>query len=147
MRGRGRTPAPVGMAVTGTLVVHGLVIVLLFGTPSGRARLPPTYRVRLIAAPAADLEARKAPEAFERPAEEKPAPIPAAKRPQSTVSRAPPPPTQDQTRREAAPRTVLCGRLAAGMKNRRRATMWRPSARRASHSRSPSTCRTSSHRC
>ena len=106
MRGRGRTPAPVGMAVTGTLVVHGLVIVLLFGTPTGRPRLPPTYRVRLIAAPAADLEARKAPEAFERPAEEKPAPIPAAKRPQSTVSRATPPPTQDQTRREAAPRTT-----------------------------------------
>jgi protein TonB len=62
--------------------------------------------VRLIAAPAADLEVRKAPEAFERPAEEKPAPIPAAKRPQSTVSRATPPPTQDQTRREAAPRTT-----------------------------------------
>lgn len=106
MRRRGRTPAPVGMAVTGTLVVHGLVIVLLFGTPSGRTRLPPTYRVRLIAAPAADLEARKAPEAFDRPAEEKPAPIPAAKRPQSTVSRATPPPTRDQTRREAAPRTT-----------------------------------------
>ncbi len=106
MRGRGRTPAPVGMAVTGTLVVHGLVGALLFGTPSGRTRLPPTYRVRLIAAPAADLEARKAPEAFERPAEEKPAPMPAAKRPQSTVSRATPPPTQDQTRREAAPRTT-----------------------------------------
>jgi outer membrane biosynthesis protein TonB len=106
MRGRGRTPAPVGMAMTGTLVVHGLLIVLLFGTRSGPKRLPPTYRVRLIAAPAADLEARKAPEAFERPAEEKPAPIPAAKRPQSTVSRATPPPTQDQTHREAAPRTT-----------------------------------------
>ncbi len=106
MRGRGRTPAPVGMAMTGTLVVHGLLIVLLFGTRSGPKRLPPTYRVRLIAAPAADLEARKAPEAFERPAEEKPAPLPAVKRPQSTVSRATPPPTQDQTHREAAPRTT-----------------------------------------
>ena len=108
MRGRGRTPAPVGMAVTGTLVVHGLVLVLLFATPSGRPRLPPTYRVRLIAAPAADLEARKAPEAFERPAEEKPAPppLPAAKSPRSTVSRATPPPTRDQTKREAAPRTT-----------------------------------------
>src|SRR5919197_802931 len=106
MSGRGRTPAPVGMALTGTLVVHGLVGVFLFGTPSGHRRLPPTYRVHLIAAPAADMESRKAPEAFERPAEEKPAPLPAAKRPQSTVSRATPPPTQDQTRRKAAPRTT-----------------------------------------
>jgi periplasmic protein TonB len=106
MRGRGRTPAPVGMAMTGTLFVHGLAIVLLFGTRGARTRLPPTYRVRLIAAPAPDLESRKAPEAFERPAEDKPAPIPAAKRPQSTVSRATPPPTRDQTQREAAPRTT-----------------------------------------
>ena len=100
-----RTPAPVGMAVTGTLVVHGLVGAFLFGTPSGHKRLPPTYTVRLIAAPAADLESRKAPEAFERPAEEKPAPAP-VKTPKSTVSRATPPPTRDQTRREAAPRTT-----------------------------------------
>jgi outer membrane biosynthesis protein TonB len=94
------------MAMTGTLIVHGVVGVLLFGTPSGRTRLPPTYRVRLIAAPAADLEARKAPEAFERPAEEKPVPMPAAKRPQSTVSRETPPANRDQTKREAAPRTT-----------------------------------------
>jgi protein TonB len=93
------------MAVTGTLVVHGLVGVFLFGTPNGHKRLPPTYTVRLIAAPAADLESRKAPEAFERPAEEKPAPAP-VKTPKSTVSRATPPPTRDQTRREAAPRTT-----------------------------------------
>jgi protein TonB len=93
------------MAVTGTLVVHGVVGALLFGSPAGRTRLPPTYTVRLIAAPAADLESRKAPEAFERPAEEKPAPLP-AKSPRSTVSRATPPPTRDQTTREAAPRTT-----------------------------------------
>ncbi len=106
MRARGRAPAPVGMAMTGTLLVHGLVGVLLFGTPSRRTRLPPTYRVHLIAAPAADMESRKAPEAFERPAEDKPAPVAAAKTPRSTVSRATPPPTQDQTHREAAPRTT-----------------------------------------
>ena len=116
MRGRGRAPAPVGMAVTGTLVVHGLVGVLLFGTPSGRARLPPTYRVHLIAAPAADLESRKAPEAFERPAEDKPAPVAGAKSPQSTVSRATPPPTRDQTRREAAPRTTPTNQPLPGEK-------------------------------
>lgn len=103
---RRRTPAPVGMAVTGTLVVHGIVGLFLFGTPGGQKRLPPTYTVRLIAAPAADLESRKAPEAVERPAEEKPAPAPQVKTPKSTVSRATPPPTRDQTRREAAPRTT-----------------------------------------
>ncbi|HXM38151.1 MAG TPA: energy transducer TonB [Gemmatimonadales bacterium] len=107
MTPRAGTPANVGLAVTGTLVVHGVVGMFLFAAPGTRKPLPPTYTVRLIAAPAADLEARKAPEAFERPAEEKPAPVPAAKpAPRSTVSRAAPPATQDRTRREAAPRTT-----------------------------------------
>ena len=107
MRSRHRAPTPVGMALTGTLVVHGIVGLFLLGSPRSRTRLPPTYTVRLIAAPAAELESRKAPDAFERPAEEKPAPIPAAKQaPRSTVSRATPPPTQDRTQREAAPRTT-----------------------------------------
>lgn len=107
MKPRTRAPAPVGMALTGTLVVHGLVGMFLFATPDGRLRLPPTYTVRLIAAPAPDLESRKAPEAFERPAEEKPAPAPTVRpAPRSTVSRATPPPTQDRTNREAAPRTT-----------------------------------------
>lgn len=115
MRGRGRAPAPVGMAVTGTLVVHSVVGVLLFGTHSGRTRLPPTYRVHLVAAPAADMETRKAPEAFDRPAEEKPAPAPAVKA-RSTVSRATPPPTRDQTKREAAPRTTPTNQPLPGEK-------------------------------
>src|ERR1700694_4541283 len=89
MTPRAGTPANVGLAVTGTLVVHGVVGMFLFAAPGTRKPLPPTYTVRLIAAPAADLEARKAPEAFERPAEEQPAPA-----------------TQDRTRREAAPRTT-----------------------------------------
>lgn len=107
MRTRGKAPANVGMALTGTLFVHGLVGAFLFATPHGRVKLPPTYQVRLIAAPAADLESRKAPEAVERPAEEKPAPAPATRpAPRSTVSRATPPPTRDRTQREAAPRTT-----------------------------------------
>ena len=106
MRGRRGTPAPVGLGVVGSFVVHLAAMALLVGSASGRTRLPPTYRVRLIAAPAADLESRKAPEVFDRPAEEKPAPIPKTKSPQNTVSRATPPPTRDQTHREAAPRTT-----------------------------------------
>ena len=105
MKRRGRTPAPVGMALSGTLFIHGVVGVLLFSSPSDQRKLPPTYTVRLIAAPAAETESRKAPEAVEREAEEKPAPIP-TKTPRSTVSRATPPPTRDQTQREAAPRTT-----------------------------------------
>jgi protein TonB len=107
MKSRARTPANSGLAVTGTLVLHGVVGMFLLASPGARKPLPPTYTVRLIAAPAADLEVRKAPDAFERPAEEKPAPAPTRKpAPRSTVSRALPPPTRDQTRREAAPRTT-----------------------------------------
>ena len=94
--------------LAGTIGVHGVAVALLLAGPPSRKPLPPTYTVRLVAAPAADQEMRKAPEAFERPAEEKPAPVPAAKPPprSSTVSRAAPPPTRDDTRREAAPRTT-----------------------------------------
>ncbi len=96
------------LGVAGTIVVHGVAVALLVAGPAARKPLPPTYTVRLVAAPAADQETRRAPEVFERPAEEKPAPVPAAKPPprSSTVSRAAPPPTQDVTRREAAPRTT-----------------------------------------
>jgi len=106
---RGRRPhTGIGLPLAGTIAVHSVAAALLVAGPASRKPLPPTYTVRLVAAPAADQETRKAPEAFERPAEEKPAPVPAAKPPprSSTVSRATPPPTQDVTRREAAPRTT-----------------------------------------
>jgi periplasmic protein TonB len=104
---RRRTSTHAGLALAGTLAVHAVVGTFLFGPARTRKPLPPTYRVRLVAAPAPDQETRRAPEAFDRPAEEQPAPVPAAKPlPKSTVSRAAPPPTQDQTRREAAPRTT-----------------------------------------
>ena len=97
-----------GLGLAGTIVVHGVAVVLLAAGPATRKPLPPTYTVRLVAAPAPDQETRKAPEAFDRPAEEKPAPVPAAKPPprSSAVSRAAPPPTRDTTRREAAARTT-----------------------------------------
>jgi len=84
------------------LAIGVFAIAMLVSSTAGAKRLPPTYTVRLIAAPAADLEARKAPEAFERPAEEKPAPVAAPKTPRSTVSRATPPPTREAWRRHTA---------------------------------------------
>jgi periplasmic protein TonB len=107
MRRSTRPPSSSGLGLAGTLAVHGVVAFFLFAAASARPALPPTYQVRLIAAPAPDEETRRAPEAVQRPAEERPAPIPNAKPlPRSTVSRAAPPPTLDPTRREAAPRTT-----------------------------------------
>ena len=96
------------LGLAGTIAVHGAALALLMGASTSRKPLPPTYAVHLVAAPAPDQETRKAPESFERPAEERPAPVPAAKPPprSSTVSRAAPPPTRDTTRREAAARTT-----------------------------------------
>ena len=90
MRRGQRVPANVGLALAATLLVHGAAGLFLFAA-AGEARraAPPTYKVRLIAAPAPEEETRKAPEALERPAEEKPAPLPKAKPPpKSTVSAA-----------------------------------------------------------
>ena len=95
------------LALAGSVAIHGVAGAFLFASAGTHAPLPPTYKVRLIAAPEPEPEARRAPEAIERPAEERPAPTPAAKRPpKSTVSRAAPPPTADTTRREAAPRST-----------------------------------------
>jgi len=105
-----------GLGLAGTIVVHGVAVAVLAAGPATRKPLPPTYTVRLVAAPAPDQETRKAPEAFDRPAEERPAPVPAAKPPprSSTVSRAAPPPTQDNTRREAAARTTSANQPLPG---------------------------------
>ncbi|HYT70665.1 MAG TPA: TonB C-terminal domain-containing protein [Gemmatimonadales bacterium] len=108
MRRRREASANVGLGLAGTAVVHGLAAVFLFAAAAGsRKPAPPTYKVRLIAAPAPTEEVRKAPEAVERPAEEKPAPAPTKRPPpKSTISPAAPPRTGDNTEREAAPRTT-----------------------------------------
>jgi outer membrane biosynthesis protein TonB len=108
VRRRQRAPANVGLALAATVLVHGAAGVFLFAAAgeAGR-RAPPTYKVRLIAAPAPEEETRKAPEALERPAEEKAVPAPKVKEPpKSTVSKAAPPKPADDTKREAAPRTT-----------------------------------------
>jgi len=98
----------VALGLVGTLLVHGAAVAFLIGSAgTARANLPPTYRVRLIAAPAADLETKKAPEAIAREAAPPTPPAPAKKPPpKSTVSKAAPPPTSDNRKREAAPRTT-----------------------------------------
>jgi outer membrane biosynthesis protein TonB len=104
---RRRLPGNVGLGVLGTAAVHGLVTVFFLASARGARTAPPTYRVRLIAAPELGQEQRKAPEAVAREAEPKAPPAPAHKPPpRSTVSKAAPPPVSDTRRREAAPRTT-----------------------------------------
>jgi len=107
VRRRSRAPANVSVGLTGTVVVHALAgMFLVVGAANARRPAPPSYRVHLVAAPAPTEDTRKAPEAVDRPAEEKPAPAPKAKSPKSTVAPAAPPPVADNTKREAAPRTT-----------------------------------------
>ena len=40
------------IGLVGTLVVHGVALMLLLSSVAGARRAPPTYRVRLVAAPA-----------------------------------------------------------------------------------------------
>jgi len=95
------------IGLVGTLVVHGVALMLLLSSVAGARRAPPTYQVRLVAAPAADQEERRAPEAVQREAEPLTPPAPTKRPPpKSTVSRAAPPPAPDANRREAAPRTT-----------------------------------------
>jgi outer membrane biosynthesis protein TonB len=90
------------------MLVHGAAGLFLFAAGAGaHTPPPPTYRVRLVAAPAPDQETRPAPETVARPAEDRGAPpAPERRQPASTVSRATPPPKTDATPREAAPRTT-----------------------------------------
>jgi outer membrane biosynthesis protein TonB len=109
-------PESAGLALAGTLLVHGAAGAFLFAAGAhARAPAPPTYKVRLVAAPAPDPAARRAPEAVDRPAEA-PAPAPDARKPpKSTVAKAPPPPAAAQPK-EAAPRTTPKTEPAPGEK-------------------------------
>lgn len=101
-----RYPVPGrGVATTGTVALHALVAVVLFSAPGTRQPLPPVYRVELVAAPRPQPQARRAPAAVERPAEQPPpAPRPARR---TSVAETPPPPTPEPAvEREPAPRTT-----------------------------------------
>jgi periplasmic protein TonB len=101
------TPSNTGLGVAGTVLVHGLAGVLLFGGAPKRRAAPPVYKVQLVAAPQADPGARRAPDAVERPSATPPAPLAKPKpAPKSAASHAAPPPAPDAEQREAAPRTT-----------------------------------------
>src|SRR5204863_6293538 len=72
---RGRGPESASVGLIGTVAVHALAgLFLVAGAAAARKPVPPTYRVHLVAAPEPTEDARKAPEAVDRPAEAKPAP-------------------------------------------------------------------------
>ncbi len=105
MRGGRRGSTTSGLALAGTMLIHGTAGVLLFATGSdARTPPPPTYRVRLVAAPEPEPGERRAPEAIDRPAEQVAPPL--TRTPKTTAASTPPPPAPDARRREAAPRTT-----------------------------------------
>src|SRR5690242_10396125 len=101
-----RQDGNVPLGLIGTVVVHGVVLGLFLASASGARSAPPVYRVQLIAAPEVQPDARPAPQAIQREAEQpEPAPTPKPP-PKNTAAVAAPPPTADSKTREAAPRTT-----------------------------------------
>jgi outer membrane biosynthesis protein TonB len=102
----------VPLGLVGTVVVHGVALTVFLASASGARSAPPTYRVRLVAAPDFTPDQRPAPPAVEREAAPKEPPAPAAKpAPKNTASSAAPPPVADTKRREAAPRSTPAPRV------------------------------------
>jgi periplasmic protein TonB len=107
---RAVTNVPLGLI--GTIVVHGVALTIFLASASGARSAPPTYRVRLVAAPDLTPDQRPAPPAVEREAAPKEPPPPTAKPvPKNTASTAAPPPVADTKKREAAPRSTAANRM------------------------------------
>ena len=93
-------------AVAGTVALHVTVVAALFlSGPFIRHSDVPVYSGNLVAAPRPEPEARRAPEAVERPAE-RPAPVRQQPPRRSSVAQTPPPPVRTPAEREPAPRTT-----------------------------------------
>ena len=93
---RRRLPESTGLALAGTILVHGATgAFLLISGSGGRVHAPPTYKVRLVAAPEPVPDARRAPESVERQAAPPVAPIPKPA-PRSTAAKTPPPPSSGE---------------------------------------------------
>lgn len=120
---RGRGGAAVGL--TGTVLIHAALVGLLFLSVSTPKSFPPVYAVNLVAAPAPRPEARKAPEAVQRPVEEapaptrttpKPTPAPAPVRRATPEKREPAPKQQSQPVTPAKGETPGTGNEVANIK-------------------------------
>lgn len=112
MRRRAAPPRSAAIALTGTVLVHAAALgAVVVSGASARTPVPPTYRVRLVAAP--EPQARRAPETVDRPAEAPAAPS-TRRPPRSTAAQTPPPPTPDTRPREAAPRSAAAAQPLPG---------------------------------
>ncbi len=113
MSSRSRGPTGVGIGLIGTIGVHATAVAFVIMTATrARAVTPPTYAVRLVAAPDPTPDQRKVPDVVQREEATPPAPAPAAKKPAPVLKPAPaPPPNADTKKREAAPKTAPVQRI------------------------------------
>jgi len=104
---RPRARDGIGIGLTGTLAVHALAIgFVVLSAHGAEAVAPPTYAVRLVAAPDAPPDQKKTPDVIQREAAPPPAPAPPVKRPPPKAAPQPAPPNADTKRREAAPKST-----------------------------------------
>lgn len=110
-----RRPGEQALAVAGTVAIHGLALLALWGGAPGPSNTPPIYSVQLVAAPAPDPGAKPAPAVVARPAERV---VSTSRQPpprKTSVSPATPPPSPSRATHEAAPRATA-QQLAPGVK-------------------------------
>ena len=113
MSSRSRGPSGVGIGLIGTMGVHAIAVAFVIMTASrARAVTPPTYAVRLVAAPDPTPDQRKVPDVVQREAATPPTPAPPTKKTVPVLKPAPaPPPNADTKKREAAPKTAPVQRI------------------------------------
>jgi len=113
--GRSRGEGGGTFASAATILIHGAAVVALVSSRAGPAVFaPPVYKVELVAAPAPDPNARKAPEVIQRPAAAPP--VISKKALPSPVKAKTPPPAPKDAKREPAPRTTATDAPAPGVK-------------------------------
>jgi len=100
-----RTPGVLA-GLVGTGLVHGAALALLLATVNPTIAGPPVYAVELVAAPAPEPEAKRAPEVVERPPEAAPAPTKPIAKPKPAPHKPAVEPKPSKAKREPLPRTT-----------------------------------------